>query len=225
LERRFDMTTLHRRPVTRRRAIGTLAAAVAATVIAGGSSASAAPIPYVLDFAAPVAGTVADKDGEGTGFESVQPNKNGSGHLPGNIDLVGGQLLLTSTAGDTGRMVNTQANALQVTVTPTNGYTVSALIDGPLPVTTPFQSAGIYVGPDQDNYVKLVAVSQPGGTFLQFIDEQKTGTSFVHQISSSASLVSIGNFANINTLDLEIVGDASTGKLQAFYRVNGGSLT
>jgi glucose/arabinose dehydrogenase len=151
------MTTLLRRPVARRRAIGTLAAAAAAALIAGGSSASAAPIPTVLDFSAPVAGTVGDKDGEGTGFESVQANKNGPGHLPANLDLTGGQLLLTSTAGDTGRTVNTQANALQVTVTPTNGYTVSALIDGPLPVTTPFQSAGIFVGPDQDNYVKLVA--------------------------------------------------------------------
>ncbi len=151
------MTTMHRRPLMRRRAIGTLAAAAAATLIAGGSSAGAAPIPTVFDFAAPVAGTVADKDGEGTGYETVQPNKNGSGHLPANLDLVGGQLLLTSTAGDTGRTVNTQHNALQITVTPTNGYTVSAVIDGPLAITTPFQSAGIYVGPDQDNYVKLVA--------------------------------------------------------------------
>ncbi|MDX6556316.1 MAG: hypothetical protein QOD86_2511 [Miltoncostaeaceae bacterium] len=156
------MTTMLRRPVARRRAIGTLAAAAAAALIAGGSSANAAPIPTVLDFNAPVAGTVGDKDGEGTGFESVQPNKNGPGHLPANLDLAGGFLSLTSTAGDTGRTVNTQANALQVTVNGAAGYTVSALIDGPLPVTTPFQSAGIFVGPDQDNYIKLVA--SVGGT-------------------------------------------------------------
>src|SRR6185503_19540089 len=60
---------------------------------------------------------------------------------------------------------------------------------------------------------------------LQFVDEQKNGTTFTHSLSGSASMVSIGNFANINSLDLEIAGDAATGKITAYYRINGGPLT
>ena len=32
----------------------------------------------ILRFDAPVPGTVVDKDGQGTGFTSIQPNKNGT---------------------------------------------------------------------------------------------------------------------------------------------------
>ena len=32
-------------------------------------------------------------------------------------------------------------------------------------INTPSEQAGIMFGPDQDNWIKLVAVSQPTGTF------------------------------------------------------------
>src|SRR5207248_5003021 len=84
----------------------------------------------------------------------------------------------------------------------------------------------IYFGPDQDNYIKLVAISQPSnGTnkqFLQFADEQTTSGVFSHTVSQ---LVSIGDFSTINTLDLQLVGDASTAKVNAFYAANRGAFT
>jgi hypothetical protein len=220
-------------------AVARLSRAVNATVepledrrLMAGDSTFVAALPFSLDFDAPRGG-MADKNGNGTGFTWVQPNKLGNEYIPGNIDLntAQGILYLTTTgtaaAGGPWESDNTLTNSLQTQFNASTGsFTIRTRLVGPLGfIDRPSEQGGIIFGPDQDNYVKLVAVSQPGGTFLQFIDEQKTGTSFTHQISSSASLVSIGNFATINTLDLEIVGDASTGKLQAFYRVNGGALT
>src|SRR5688572_10266278 len=197
-----------------------------------GDSSFVSALPFQVEFDAPRGG-LADKNDNGTGFTWVQPNKLGNEYLPGNIDLnfAQGILKLTSTgtaaAGGPWEADNTLTNSLQTQFNASTGsFTIRTRLVGPLSyIDQPSEQGGIIFGPDQDNYVKLVAVSQPGGTFIQFIDEQKTGESFTHSLSSSASLVSIGSFASINTLDLEIVGDASTGKLQAFYRVNGGALT
>ena len=220
-------------------AVNRLAAAANAVIeplegrrLMAGDSTFVTSLPFQFEFDSPRGG-MADKNGNGTGFTWVQPNKLGNEYLPGNIDLntAQGILYLTTTgtaaAGGPWESDNTLTNSLQTQFNASTGtFTIRTRLVGPLNfIDKPSEQGGIIFGPDQDNYVKLVAVSQPGGTFLQFVDEQKTGTSFVHQVSSSASLVNVGNFANINTLDLEIVGDASTGKLQAFFRVNGGALT
>ncbi|MDX6555472.1 MAG: hypothetical protein QOD86_1667 [Miltoncostaeaceae bacterium] len=167
------MATMPTRLPTRKRVLCTLAATAAATLIAGGGSAAAATIPTVFDFAAPVAGTVADNDGQGTGFESVQPNKTGTEYKPSLLDLAGGVLNVNSTTGDIGNP-DTQDNALQVTFDGTAGYTVSSTLKGPLPIVAQansFQSAGIFVGSDFDNYVKLVAGVSPTGPRLHMAFE------------------------------------------------------
>lgn len=197
-----------------------------------GDSSFVTALPFQLEFDQPSGGML-DKNGNGTGFTWVQPNKLGNEYQPQNINLntATGILYLTttgtSTAGGPYDGDNTLTNGLQTQFNASTGaFTIRTRLVGPLGyIDAPSEQGGILFGPDQDNYVKLVAVAQPGGTFLQFIDETKPGSSFVHQISSSASLTNIGSFANIQTLDLELVGDASTGKLQAFYRVNGGALT
>lgn len=197
-----------------------------------GDSSVVSSLPFSLEFDTDRGG-MADKNGTGTGFTWVQPNKLGNEYQPGNINLntASGILYLTTTgtsaAGGPWESDNTLTNSLQTQFNASTGsFTIRTRLVGPLGyIDAASEQGGIVFGPDQDNYVKLVAVAQPGGTFLQFIDEQKTGTSFTHQVSSSASLVNIGSFANINTLDLELVGDAATGKVQAFYRVNGGLLT
>ena len=53
------------------------------------------------------------------------------------------------------------------------------------PPDTPVEQAGIMFGPDQDNYVKLVAAAQPNGSFIQFIDEQTSGTTYNHALAGS----------------------------------------
>jgi fibronectin type 3 domain-containing protein len=197
-----------------------------------GDSTFVTSLPFQLEFDAPRGG-MADKNGNGTGFTWVQPNKLGNEYQPGNIHLntAQGILYLTTTgtaaAGGPWESDNTLTNSLQTQFNASPGsFIVRTRLVGPLGfIDQASEQGGIVFGPDQDNYVKLVAVAQPGGTFLQFIDEQKSGTAFAHSLNGSAALVNIGNFASINTLDLELVGDATTGKLQAFYRINGGALT
>ena len=165
------MATSPRIP-TRKRVLCTLAATAAAALIGGPASAIAAP-NVQFEFDAPAAGTIADKDGEGTGFTSVQPNKNGTEYKPLLLDLGGGALAVNSTVGDIGNP-DTQDNALQVTFDGTEGYTVSSTLKGPLPIVAQansFQSAGIFVGSDFDNYVKLVAGVSPTGPRLHMAFE------------------------------------------------------
>ena len=103
----------------------------------------------------------------------------------------------TATTGSNYNADNTLVNGVETSFNASTGaFQITARLVGPLTyIAEPSEQAGISFGPDQDNYVKLVAVSQPGGTFVQFIDEQKTGETFTHSLSSSASLVSIGSWA------------------------------
>ena len=176
------MASVHPRFPTRKRVLGVLAGAAAATLIAGGGSAIAAP-NITFEFDNPIAGTIADKDGQGTGFTSVQPNKNGTEYKPALLDLAGGALAVDSTVGDIGNP-DTQDNALQVTFDGTEGYTVSTNIKGPLPVVAQansFQSAGIFLGTDQDNYVKLVAGVGPDGPRLHMAFERPDSSPLIMQ--------------------------------------------
>ena len=105
----------------------------------------------------------------------------------------------------------------------TAGFVVTATLRGPLShVDAPFEQAGIMFGPDQDNYVKLVAIARPGGQYLQFVDEQTTGGIYSHTVDQ---LTSIGAFSALDSLELRLVGDAITGKVSAYYAVNGGDFT
>lgn len=186
-------------------------------------------LPYALEFDS-ASGGILDKNGTGTGFTWVMPNKNNNEYAPSLVEMVGGRLRVTTTgtslAGGPWENDNTLVNGLQTQFNGSAGsFSISTRLIGPLGyLNNPSEQGGLLFGPDQDNYVKLVAVAQPNGTFLQFIDEQKPSTSFVHQIASNNSYTNIGSFASINTLDLTIAGDASTGQITAYYRINGGSL-
>ncbi|MBC7785178.1 MAG: hypothetical protein H7144_15185, partial [Burkholderiales bacterium] len=196
-----------------------------------GDTTSVSSLPFQLEFDSSRGG-MTDKNGLGTGFTYIQSNKLANEYQPNNIELnlAQGVLYLTTTgtsaAGGPWENDNTLTNSLQTQFNGSSGaFTIRSRLVGPLGyMDQPSEQGGIIFGPDQDNYIKLVAVSQPGGTFLQFIDERKSGTSFTHSLNGSAALVNIGSFANINTLDLELVCDAGTGKIQAFYRINSGSL-
>src|SRR5439155_21923440 len=61
---------------------------------------------------------------------------------------------------------------------------------------------------------------------MQFADEQLAAgsTTYVHALGTGmTTLTSIGSFASITTLDLRLVGDASTGVVCAYYAVNSGA--
>ncbi len=190
----------------------------------------ASQLPYTLDFDVEKGG-ILDKDGQGTGFTSVQVMNDGTQYQPSQIDLqtVTGVLKLTAkgtaTAGSNYDGDSSLKNGLETSfdASAAGGFTMSVRLKGPL---TNFNfnnnQAGITFGVDQDNYVKLVATNISGGNYVQFVDETKTGSSYTHSISLANSLYNIGPFNAVESLDLILVGDPASGKVSAFYRVNDG---
>src|SRR5687767_7440631 len=185
-------------------------------------------LPFALDFNSSVSDSILDKDGQGTGLTRVQANKLGNEYQAGLIDLdsAAGVLKLTttgtSTAASNTNGDNTLVNALETQFNATtSGFKITARLKGPLDyIATPSEQAGVMFGPNQDNFVKLVAISQPTGQFIQFGDETYNGSTFSHQVALNTS---IGSFATINTLDLLLVGDAATGTISAYYAINAGA--
>lgn len=185
----------------------------------------AVSLPFRLDFASDQGG-VLDKDGQGTGFTQIQVNKLGSQYVPTAIDLntTAGTLAITATGnatnGSNSGTDNTLTDALETTFdATTSGFTITARLIGPLGyIKDAYEQAGIYFGPDQDNWVKLVATKLNEGQFIQFRDEINgaNGT-----IVDANSRVNVGSFANISTLDLRLVGDGTTGVISAYYSING----
>ncbi len=120
-----------------------------------------------LDFSTVIPSTTEDKDLEGTGFTSVQTNKNGDQYDSSriNLDTTTGTLALTATQGSSAGLTNTLKNALQVGINATQTFTVSTRLKGsPTNLTTSFQQGGLLFGSNQDNYAKLVVVNSGTGT-------------------------------------------------------------
>ena len=179
-----------------------------------------------LEFDAARPGTVLDKDAEGTGFTSVQPNLAGDQYDPARIDLQPtGQLQLTGTAG-TNTAANTLKNALRVSFVGTQPFTVSSRLVGPLTtLVAATQQGGIYVGPGQDDYVKVVASHNGTTNLIQFFRE-------INGSATASTRAEVGYleftptaWAAINTLDLYLVVTPSTGTVRAEYAINGGART
>ncbi|HWE03866.1 MAG TPA: Ig-like domain-containing protein [Tepidisphaeraceae bacterium] len=184
---------------------------------------SASTLPFVLNFNAS-AGGVVDAAGQGTGFTGVQANRLGTQLQPNLIHLLpaSGELDITttgnSTAGSNYGTDNTGVNALQTQFdATTSGFTITTRLKGPLSqLSAAYEQGGVFFGPDQDNYIKFVALDDSTqGQILQFTDEQKAST---HTLTANQS---IGSFAAINTLDLRLTGDAATGIVTASYSING----
>ncbi|HEV2689740.1 MAG TPA: Ig-like domain-containing protein, partial [Bryobacteraceae bacterium] len=156
----------------------------------------------------------------------MQANKLGNQYQPNLIHLntASSELDITttgnSTSGTNYGLDNSQVDALQTTFDgTTNGFAITTRLKGPLSqLATPFQQGGVYLGPNQDNYVKLVAVDiSPQGQTIQFTDEQNATT---HTVLTYAN---IGSYASVNTLDLRLTGNTNTGEVNGFYSLNGGA--
>ena len=184
-------------------------------------------LPFTLEFDAPVAGTINDKDGQGTGFTSVQQNKNGDHYQAALIDLDGGVLKLTTrgtaAAGGNSGADNTLVNLLQTDFDGRGDFEVTTTLVGGLGVFAQgYEQGGLSFGPDQDNYIKLVAIyNNSGGPRLQFVDEYSDGNGGTTTSYPTGSSINAGNWADIDSAELKIVGNPATGRLTAYYRLDG----
>ena len=193
-------------------------------------AAAVTAMPFRLDYNQSATGTMLDRDGQGTGFTHVQVNQAGNEYAPAMIDLdtATGRLRITASAGNNYDGNNALRNALETKfdATAAGTFSIGVRLLGPL---TNFDvrgnQAGVSFGPDQDNYIKLVAVNVGGKQYVQFIDEQKVGNAFVHSVAAASSHTNVGNLATMESLDLVLHGDAATGRVSAYHSANGGPLT
>ena len=134
--------------------------------------------------------------------------------------MTGGRLRITSTAGKNSGSENLQVNALQAGFDGSRSdSSVQARLVGPLTdLTSGFQQKAVFLGPDQDNYVKIEAEhrTSPAGVFITVLREQNGATSTIGQVR-------VANPAAVSTLDLGVVGDLEGGVLRGRYRINGGA--
>lgn len=184
-------------------------------------------LPFALSFTQQVNG-VFDASGQSIGFTRVQVNRLGTQYQPSllNLNTAAGELDVTTAgnaiSGSNYGTDNTQVDALETQFNATtSGFSITARLKGPLSnLSTAYDGAGVYFGPDQDNYVKLVAeYDATRGQILQFTDEQGAT---IHTVNV---LQNIGSFSALTTLDLRLTGDAVTGRVSGSYSVNGGAFT
>jgi hypothetical protein len=95
---------------------------------------------------------------------------------------------------------------------------VQARILGPMSdLTLGSQQKAIYVGYDQNNYLKVEIehrTTPTDGVYLTVFREQGGATTTIGQVL-------VPDPASVATLDLGIVGDLETGSLRGVYRING----
>ena len=127
-------------------------------------------LPFALTFDGTEGGLLDDAAGGavGTGFTMVQPRSAaGDPYLPENLHVANGELRITTTSGSQYRVpgqttgsVNSLDNGLGVGIDPgTQALRIQTSIIAPPNGSGKGQQAGIWFGPDEDNYVKLVVLS------------------------------------------------------------------
>ena len=187
----------------------------------------AVSLPYRLDFDAD-AGGLGDAAGTGTGFTGVQANLNAAPDYDADALGVAGGLLRLAADADAGsnhRGANSLKNALQVRFDARGGFVAEARIVGEGGGTlgqldSLYQQAGLFVGPGQDRFAKLVAIHHDGGSRLQFAGEWTDGSG---GFASDAATVHAGDWAAVRALDLRVTGNAGAGTLAAEFRTDGGA--
>jgi hypothetical protein len=183
---------------------------------------SPAPRPPLgdLGFGSAVGGTVADKDGEGTGFGSVQA-ASGTPYQPSLIDLdtAAGRLRLTTTNGSSSGGTNTQVNALQRVFDGSyRRWDVAATVVDPAAVMgTQLQHQAVFFGPDNNNFVKLEAEFRDGAVRLVSYAEKNGQFAFA---DTTGPVIPAGA-----TVQLHLLGDPDLRTVQPAYQINGGPLT
>jgi hypothetical protein len=164
-----------------------------------------------------------DKNGKNIGFTSTQLNKNDTftsiaSYNPNliNLDTTGsGTLKITTTGGSNGSKDNTLVNGLQTIFDGrVSKSVISSKLLGPFNnIKTGFQQAGVMLGPDQDNYIKVVAIARNDGQLgIQFYQENKG-------VGKTIGTAAIANPGSLQSLELKLFTDPQAGTVRAGYSV------
>jgi len=187
--------------------------------------ASQAPVPgspsLVLEFDQAYPGTLADDDGDTTGFTSTQPNENDTtagsdSYDPSllDVDTTAGTLAVTTTIGSNANNDNTLHNGLRLGFDASLGeFVASVRLQGPLTdLTSGSRQGGVMFGPNQENYVKMVAINKGGTPSFEFWHEQNGVGATI------GTTPAIPSPNTLDTLDLFLLANPASGEIRAAYR-------
>lgn len=182
-----------------------------------------------LDFGRVYPGTLFDKDGQTIGFITTQRRTDTVGNAnttaapdtistttsfnPALLDIDSGAGTLaisttrTSSAGRTSEGWNSLVNALELPIPQgSEPFTVSTRLLGPLSnLTANSQQAGLFVGTDQDTFLKLIVLRLNGENIVQFYRETAGG-------NSQSFTAPLADLASITALDLTVRVDPTTSR-------------
>jgi hypothetical protein len=164
-------------------------------------------------------GGVPDARGEGTGFTYVDPPRTGTGYEPSRLSSGDGVLRITTGPGIAYLRENSLENRLAVGIQgAARVFSVQTTINRPPRGTGRYEQGGLWVGTDQDNYVKLVTISYRARTGVQLLGEAGSpGARFARRF------VSVPNLEE-HRVRLVLRGNAEAGTVAGFYSIDGGEL-
>lgn len=174
----------------------------------------------IFNFNKTYPGSLTDKDGQSLGFTNVQLNEN-DGYTPTasyqrsllDIDPGASTLRVTSTAGINSND-NNLVNGLETKFDARAGKAVisTKLLGSLAYLNAGFEQTGLMFGPNDDNYVKLVARNTPtGGVGIEFMSENK-GVG-----DRLGDIVALPNAASLQSLELKLFTDPGAGTIRAAY--------
>ena len=200
-------------------------------------------LPYNLTWSGDE-GELADKNGVGTGFTTVDPpsarisadgatsNPDVPGYEPSRLTVNGGTLSIASNkgimylkpsgSGTTSSDTNSQINALGVGVDASaqNLRVESTLLKPNFPSSANSEQMGVWFGLDEDNYFKLVLFNMGSGDVkMQMLREVNA------VVSSSSDEINSSTFALAANASVRValVLNKATKQVDAFYSVGGGA--
>jgi hypothetical protein len=185
-------------------------------------------LPYSLSFSAGVAGTIADKNGLGSGFTIVDTysgTRDGGDGAPSNtsvpgyerskLSVVSGRLQLVTNKGIASLTTNNQLNTLGVRVSTQNKLTLQVTLVNPY-YGTNYEQAGLWLGLNDKTFLKIVVVGNRVELRREVNDASGTAPSNITPIISGL---------NTKTVRLRMVVDPSTNTAQGFYSTDGTNYT
>jgi hypothetical protein len=191
-------------------------------------------LPYNLSFNASVSNTITDKNGQGTGFTTVnnysgtrlavdgQPSNNlVPGYEPSKITLTGGRLQLVTNKGIDFLTNNNQLNILGVKIATDKKLQIDVKVINPANGTLS-QQAGIWYGLDDKTYIKLTI----SGNKVELRKElNDVSSSISGNTNPDQRITAAISGLNTQTVSLRLVIDPSTNTVDGLYSTDGVNFT
>jgi hypothetical protein len=187
-------------------------------------------LPYSLSFNTPVANTINDKTGQGTGFTTVNTYsgvrlsadglprvKNVPGYDPSKITLTGGVLQVIANKGIDFQTNNNQLNVLGVQIQPSGKVQLEVKVINPYN-NTQSQQGGLWYGLNDKTYLKL-------GITGNKVELRKEVNDVSSTISGTANpdqrVTAVIPNLSTQTVTLRLVVDSTAQTAEGFYSIDG----